>query len=375
MRVGILTIFSGNYNYGGMLQAYALNKVINSMGYDAYTVNFEYGTNPLYPTMVSRCKQYSLPQIIKKFIEIRLEKKTYLIADKLQKRKSFFRKFSHDYIKQTEMYSDYTKIGHDFDVLVVGSDQVWNPNMMRRPLILDIPTTSKKISYASSIGRSDLSEYERSYIFPLLEDFDNIGVREQSLEEILDEAGIKSTTVLDPTLLISKDAWSNIANCRMIENPYVLIYSFSKCEFKTDISEYWKLKGRQVVYIPYAKQSYNKYDCIDDVATPLFDVGPKEFLSLIKYADHIYTDSFHGSVFSILFERQFSVFERSGKNNKVSMNSRIYDLLNDFGLYERMLKNDIKKELKVIDYTIVTPILERKREKSLKWLYAALTNE
>ncbi len=370
MKIGILTIFNGNHNYGGMLQAFALNKKITDLGHDAYTLNYEYGGNPLYPTLLSRCKQYSLLQIANKLLEVWTSKK-YLIADKLKKRHELFNKFSLDNIKQTERYADYEKLGADFEALVVGSDQVWNPNMMRKPLILDITTDARKISYAASIGRDALSEYERKYMFPLIKKFDAVGVREESLRKILLSGNINATTVLDPTLLLEKEEWNNVCSGRLIKEPYVFIYSFSDCHIKKEIQNYWKAKGVKVVYIPYAKQSYNRFDCKNDMI-PIFDAGPAEFLSLIKYAEHVYTDSFHGTVFSILFEKQFSVYERSRKKSKVSMNSRIYDVLDCFSLNDRLIKTDYMDEDVKIDYNKVTDILKFKRDESVNWLKKAL---
>ena len=147
MKTGILTIFNGNYNYGGMLQAYALAKVCNDMGYTACQVRFSGGTNIMYSSRLQQCKQYSFFEIISKFREKLLEKKGRNIIDvKLKGRKKLFDKFVQNYIPLSEKYysiSSKNELVQDFDAFVVGSDQVWNPNVVNAFYVLDFPLQKK----------------------------------------------------------------------------------------------------------------------------------------------------------------------------------------------------------------------------------------
>ena len=352
-----------------MLQAYALPYAINRVFEGACEqINFEYTGNPLYPTLLSRCKQYSLKQIIAKVKEVRMAKKTYLISDNLRKRISLFENFRSHNIPQSKLYKidEHDKIGQDYDVLITGSDQVWNPNVVRDVFMFDFPTRAKKISYAASIARSSLSSKEKKYMLPRIEKFDFVGVRELSAKNILASEGIDSNVVLDPTMLLTQEEWSEVVSPRLISGKYVLLYSFSDCCLKKQIEEYYTSKNIKVAQIPYVKMCFNPYDG-KSTFEKMWDVGPSEFLSLVKYAEHVYTDSFHGTVFSILFHKQFTVFERAHKAGKVSMNSRITDLLKTFGLSDR-LSNDALLTSQSIDYNQVEPILCKLRKESKDWL-------
>lgn len=382
MKIAIATIFRGNHNYGGMLQAYALQRKIKDLvpkSYEVKTLNYQSAHNPLYPSLLSRCRQYSLTQIIEKFMMTRIERKTYLIADKLKVRHELFNQFSSEYISQSTLYNvdDIDKIAQDFDVLICGSDQIWNPNVINRVLLGDLGSNNQMhlISYAASIGRTILSDYEKGYYIPRLNKFEKISVRENSAKKILDELNIEQTVdvVLDPTMLLEYGDWNRITSERLIEVPYVLLYSFSDCRLKHQLVEYYKKMGLKVFYIPYAKQKYNTFDGKCKMI-PLWDIGPREFLSLIKYANVVYTDSFHGTVFSILFNKEFYVYNRNKGNSRTSMNSRIYDLLKTLGLETQLLTNkgfDFSNRQK-IEYDTVNRVIKKYRNASLDWLKNAL---
>ena len=298
-----------------------------------------------------------------------MSKKTYLISAQLVKRIALFEDFRKKNIPQSELYKvdEHEKIGKDYNVLITGSDQVWNPNVIRDVFLLDFPTKAKKIAYAASIARASLSETEKRYMLPRIKEFRHIGVRELSAKKILDLESIDSEVVLDPTMLLSQKEWNLVTSERLIPEEYVLMYSFSNCELKEQIENFYSKKGVKVVFIPYVKMCYNSYDG-EYKFQKMWDVGPSEFLSLIKYAEHVYTDSFHGSVFSILFNKQFTVFERARKAGKVSMNSRITDLLSTFGLSDRLTSGTLLPEGNKIDYTKVESILGQLRKKSIDWL-------
>lgn len=382
MKIAIATIFRGNHNYGGMLQAYALQRKIKDLvplNYEVQTLNLAPIRNPLYPSLLSRCRQYSLTQIMEKIMMTRIERKTYLIADKLKVRHDLFYQFSSEYISQSVLYKvdDIDKIAQDFDLLICGSDQIWNPNVVNRVLIGDLEGNNqiRLISYAASIGRSMLSKYEKEYYIPRLKRFEKVSVRENSAKKILDELDIERTVdvVLDPTMLLGYDDWDRMTSGRIIETPYVLLYSFSDYRFKHQLVEYYNKKGIQVFYIPYAKQKYNTFDGKCKMI-PLWDVGPREFLSLIKYADVVYTDSFHGTVFSILFNKEFYVYNRSNGNRRTSMNSRISDLLKTFGLEEQLQSSEELdfSNRRSIEYNVINYKLRKSREFSIDWLKKAL---
>lgn len=375
-KIGITTIFTGNNNYGGVLQAYALQQSIRNMlskDYEVEHINFEYNHNPIYHNLLSRSRQYSLGQIIKKFKEICIERKTYQISDKLKKRLSLFDEFRNKFIRQSYIYGidEHAQIGKDYDILITGSDQVWNPNVIRDVFTFDFPTNAKKIAYAASISRNALTKREKEYMIPRISSFNHVGIREKTAQSILAEEGISSQVVLDPTMLLTKNDWEKVSYQRIISEPYVFIYSFSNCSLKSEIEKNYKNKGIKVVYIPYVKMVYNEFDA-DYPFKKIWDVGPSEFLSLIKYADHVFTDSFHGTVFSILFNTPFTVFDRNSKAGKVNMNSRLVDLLKYFGLEDRFSEGGLVYGN--IDFERVNSKLEKFRRESKNWLYNSITD-
>lgn len=380
-KVATCTLFHHNYNYGGILQAYALQNAIEKIGFESYVVDYndKVCINPIYPTLLSRLSQYSVTEILSKVKEILLSKTHKGLNHKLKKRISLFDSFISKNIKTTETVDDcnFKSISDRFDAFVCGSDQVWNPNAVKKLYLLSLPINSKaiKISYAASISRNALSNNEMRIMLPAIAQFDAVSVREQTGAQILKKCGVANVkTVLDPTMLLSKYDWSIVTANRLIDNPYILVYSFSDCPFKEDLVVYYKTQGIEVYYIPFAKQEYNSFDGKTQMK-PIFDVGPAEFLSLIKYADFVYTDSFHGSVFSILFERDFAVYERDGKG-KTSKNSRMYDLLSSFRLSNRLIKTEFEEIASTpINYAEINAILEAMRKDSCQWLYNVLNKE
>lgn len=377
MKIAIFTIFRGNYNYGGMLQAYALSRTLQLMGHDAYQILFVGGRNPIYKSKIEQCKQYSLKEIILKILEKRVERKIYLIEDKIQKRKQLFDEFENHLIKKTKEYSinDMDQLGSDFDAFIVGSDQVWNPNVVNEFYFLDFKmnNNAKKISYAASIGRNYISKHEGKCFQQYLNRFDSISVREVSAQNLLKKVGVNVpiVTVLDPTMLVTAKEWNDVSQVRMIPGKYVLIYSFSSCSFQKEIKNYYESKGLKIVFIPYAKQKYNKFDNVS-LFEAMWSVGPAEFLSLVKNAEFVITDSFHGAVFSIIFNKQFFVYNRDCENAKTSKNIRLRDLMNLFGLEDRMINRAVFNDNDMIEYKRVNDIMENLRNESISWLINAL---
>ena len=381
MRVAVLTLFKGNYNYGGMLQSYALPYVIDKMGEYACQIAFRGGNNITYSTIFQQCRQYSLGEIVAKLWQRYVERKTFIIDAKLRQRKLLFDRFESEHIRVSRVYplSDIDQLGRDYDAYVVGSDQVWNPNVANRFYVLDFPIrdNAMRISYAASIGRGFISKHEGKCLKRYLDEFDRISVREESARVLLKKADVHVpvTTVLDPTMLLSCDEWAEVCAERIIKQKYVLMYAFSDCRFKESLFEHYRTLGYEIVFIPYVKQKYNSFDGKTQMKA-IWDVGPAEFLSLIRFADIVITDSFHGAVFSIIFNRHFYVFQRDRAKAKTSKNARLTDLLSLFNLEGRMVASmsDIQQDGKSIDYAAVNVKLAKLAKFSKAWLKSALNN-
>lgn len=378
-KIAICTLFHHNYNYGGILQAYALSHVIKCLGNDVKIVDYDdkVNTNPVYPTICSRLSQYTMTEIIKKISSIVVSKANGSVKSKLQARISLFNEFIEQYFEKTSLVgdADVENLARNFDVFVCGSDQVWNPNSLTKLYLLDfnLPTRVKRVSYAASISRNALSDREKSIMVPAINKFDHVSVREITAENILKKLGVKNiSTVLDPTLLLSSQDWDNVSCARIIQEPYVLVYSFSECKFSSQLIKVYQKRGIGVYFIPFAKQEYNKFDSKRNGMKPLFDIGPSEFLSLFKYAEAIYTDSFHGTVFSIIYQKNVVVYERDG-NGHTSKNSRLHDLLSTFGMNECMkYETDCDILPSIVDYDVVYGTINKLRRASLEWLQQAI---
>lgn len=377
MKVAILTLFYKNYNYGGVLQGYALKEYINNVkGSKAHILKYKDGRNPIYASMKEQLKQYGVGAFVGKLWEKGLEKFTFLIEKKIEKRMDKFEEFieEHSYGKEY-IDENIVETCEEYDCFISGSDQVWNPNCIRDGFLQTFVGENKvKASYAASIGRDKLTEKEVVAIASELEKFDYISVREESAKKILAPRINKEISlVLDPVFLLKKEQWK-VVNMQC-KKPYVLCYFFSN---STKIREQIKKSlGEEVdlLFIPYVKQKYNIFDC-KGPGKRLYDVGPKDFVSLVAGAECVYTDSFHGTAFSIIFNRPFYVFGRDKDKDQTSMNSRLYNILHTFGLENRLINVDkITENISDIDYVCVNEILAKKREESQKILERILDDK
>lgn len=346
MKVGIVTLI-GN-NYGGMLQAYALNTVLKNEKCNVEVLNYN---------NLNR-NEKNIKNTIKKIVYLKKNKK--------------FDEFRRKYIDMTNKIYDISEYKNKYDAYIAGSDQIWNqqiPWEQRKYFFLDFVEGKKKVAYAASIGRNKIEEKEKKKISYLLEKFDDISIREKtgvSLYQPLTSKKIEN--VLDPTLLLTRKEWDKIArSTRGKYNDYVFSYTLgaSKDVIKK-IDELSKVLKKRIIEISYKKNYKNEEKNVNDA-------GPSEFVGLMKNSSYVLTNSFHGMVFAIIYGKQFLVFTRG------NMNSRIFDLLEILDLRDRVIDlekdSDIEIEKKMntkIDYNEVYKILDQEKQKALKFLEKAL---
>lgn len=325
MRVGILTLFHGNNNWGGDLQGYALKAYIEDNFKDTNVdlIKYRSGVNVIYKSKFEQMEQYGPSEVIKKISERIVKRKTP--ADGLlKKRNELFEQFQKCYLTNDHVYTDeeLSELAKEYDCLICGSDQIWNPNVARPGYFLKGVEGTRKVSYAASIARDRLSDKEADAMIPLIEKFDFISVREKTAKKILDGylKGKKSVyEVLDPALMRTREQWSEFIGTERYETePYALMFFFSDSSaYRSRIEAYCHNHGLKLIGIPHAA-TYIKSDETGNYEKA-YDIGPVEFLRLFRDASYVFTDSFHGSAFSIIFQRQFCVFERD-KNTKTSKN-------------------------------------------------------
>ena len=381
MKIGILTLFFGNDNWGGVLQGYALKTYLelNYSGTKVDIINYHPGSNIIYTSRFKQALQYSPVEILSKVVHFK--KRRGQKYEKLNARKKLFEQFRKEYTTNDNIYydDDISKLAEEYDCLICGSDQIWNPNVGKAGFFLcGAEQKCKKISYAASIARNDLSKHEAEIMIPLIRQFDSVSVREKTAKKIIEkynDGSFPVTEVLDPALMLTSEQWKKILPSKKQVEPYALCFFFSdSLVYRKEIEKICSKKGLKIKFIPYAK-GYIKSDDYGE-AERLYDVGPVEFIKLFEGAEYIFTDSFHGAAFSINFNKPFIVFERD-KNTKVSKNSRLYDLLEKFELSERLIRNltslPALTEQK-IDYCNVNLMLEKYRKYSQCFLDTALSS-
>ena len=234
-----------------------------------------------------------------------------------------------------------------------------------------VPDEVRKISYATSFGVNSIPWYQHKKTRNYLERINWISVREESGRRIVESLTNKEAqVVIDPTMMLSADKWSANVGDRIIADNYIFCYflgsSTKHREIVKNFADKERLKVVNLAHVDEYVESDNYFDNVNNV-------GPFEFDNLIKYADYIFTDSFHGSVFSILFQKKFIIFDRFRNEDSNSRNSRIDSLTSMFGLEDRRYNGDVEAIFKCIDYESVLYRLELERSKTRKFLTNALS--
>lgn len=347
--------FQNADNYGAMLQAYALQKAIITTGCSNVIIDYR-SSYMNRPWCLEALK-------IKGLLRYVLGVAYYLV--RLLRKKKFDR-FRRDYLQVTEPVNkqDLALLGPKYDFFIVGSDQVWNPYITNydKSYFLDfVEDRQKKCSYAASFGLDELDRDEAATLVDLLGEFHYLTVREAQGQSIISTLiNRASEVVLDPCLLICKSDWNDLIG-EDAQEDYLLVYQTT---FSSYLLETAKIiadrRSLKMVCIPFPMGR------ILNTKTN-FMAGPKEWLTLIKNANCVVTDSFHGSVFSIVFNVDFYVSITEG-------GSRIINLLNIFNLKRRLFSaNDPVDLNSLIEWHEVNNVLEVQQERSLNALRAMLS--
>lgn len=355
--------FHNVINYGGVLQCYALQQTLVEAGYDVEIINYE---NSYFK------KFYSPLYISKPFFR----KTLYMIYAFPQKckRKIKFADFRKTYLQESSLYTskNIDTVDGKYDAIVVGSDQVWNLILTDNDenYFLPFVNKSKKIAYAASIGLKEIPQELKNKYRSLIKGFEKISVREESAANIINELTEKRPQVcIDPVLLLGEKSWNFIANDSQLlaGEKYILVYKINKSICYKAAKRLQEETGLKVVVIKPDKtcdRSFRRYKCL----------SPVEFVSLFSRAQYIVTDSFHGTVFSILFEKKFAYYRDQSKDNR---NVRILNLLDSLGINNRCkdIVEDVLKVVEEIDYSSVNAKLEVQREISRNYLLNSINEE
>ncbi len=256
-------------------------------------------------------------------------------------------------------------------MVVCGSDQIWAPNVFNPVYMLDfVPDDIPKISYAASIGLNEIPDDLVGTYQKLLSRFQSISVREKQGAQLLDQrCGIKSEVVLDPTLLVNADHWKKLEKKINRKDKYIFCYFLNKHHrYKGAVQAYTKRRGIAVIGCSANPEDASWMTILGN------DIGPCEFLWLIHHAEAVFTDSYHGTIFSLLYHKPFVTFERFESSDKICQNSRIYQLDDHFCLSQRIIRvtHDTEIVIDDFDYDMFERRLCELRKSSMEFLKRAL---
>ncbi len=373
-KIGILTHYYGSKNYGGLLQSYALSVYLNNIGYQCEVISYDFLQKSLRKKLTFKKICHMVKDLVKTSIYI-----SYNIKKK--KRDTCFSKFANSKIPHSYnvyLTKDLKSCVNDYDVFIVGSDQVWNPEYFFDGFYMDfVPSTKIKISYAASISSDNLTEEQLCIFKNSLVDFAAVSVREQNAVALLSPVSpVPVQWVLDPTMLLTLEDWDKICSPRIIEHPYMFCYFLGDDNTERQLAiEYSHKHNLAIVTLPHLLGYFRSCDKKFG-HEQLYNVSPEDFISLIKYAEFIFTDSFHATVFSGIYQKQYIVFERTAKS---SMKSRIYSLTSLYETPERFCNSADKQtisyidSLPPIDYTRKLEKLEQMKEASKTFLHSNLS--
>ncbi len=385
-KVGIVSCYFKN-NYGSMLQAYATKKVLDNNNIPNETINIEQNKdfkNGKLKYYLSQIFNFNFIKAKMGMVKLKFDKKVNKelgknINIRTKKYKEFRKEFNLS--RSSDTYQDLMHLADEkYTDIIVGSDQLWLPvNVVADYYTLNwVPDNINKISYSTSFGVSTIPKKYNKMYMNFLKRIDYLSVREESGAKLVKEiTGLEAKLVADPTILLTAEEWEKEASDnRIFDEKYILCYFLgNNVEHRKFAESLKKETGLKIVSLNHADEYVKYSDTFCDYAP--FDIGPREWINLVKNAEYICTDSFHGTVFSILFNKTFFNFRRYSNKSKVSTNSRLDSLLKIAGISsERILMGteNLKEVLKYkIDYEIVNRNMQKYREESKQWLLESIS--
>lgn len=391
-KVGIVTLYHKNNNYGGILQAYALNKTVRELGYACETIDYAPSPMPLKEKLTRKVKQDGILAAVTTAVRLTarnmrkkaIRKSHASVMAKIYEREANMGAFRDSRILHTAAtYSNQTiaQTNEWFDIFLCGSDQIWNMGSAGSfdPVYwLEFASEDKRTaSYAASMPLPKIPESEIFCIQNRVKKLNAISVREEQGRKLLEPLlGKEIPIVLDPVFLPDRSAFEELAENRVVREPYVFIYLLGDRKDTREAAADWAAKqGFKTAFIPHVLSEYRSCDkAFGDIL--IWDAGPAEFLSLIRHAEYVITDSFHAAAFSIIFNKEFWMFRRDSKENKRSMNTRLEYLAESFSIPNRLIAAkclpQAAAESNKIDYAVLNEILKAEKERSIAYLRSAL---
>jgi hypothetical protein len=374
MKIGIMTFWWSDDNYGQILQCYALQKYLRDAGHDAYLIRYDPRNDYVKTPLWRMATKAFNPVVLANYFHYKIRK----YNDRKEKlyHSRHFDAFRNEYIKNYDkIYYSYDKLvtnQPEADVYITGSDQVWNPDFLlfkntknqTKAYFLDFAGVGKKrIAYAVSFGKERLDDDFIGEITPLLKKFSYVSVREKSGLDICRQCGVKAEWVPDPTMLLNADVYRSLYNNAKVKisvKPYCFLYILgNKHNFSIKTIYNWAAnRNLEIIYVTGNAQQDNYQKIYATIP---------EWIYLIDKADYVITNSYHCAVFSIFFQKNFCIIPLTGKDK--NMNERfisLYALFNiesryintDFSIFNNNINwNNIREKLSEISLFDIIPIL------------------
>lgn len=351
MKIGVITISHGT-NYGNRLQIYAVQRVLEKLGHEPYLINNF--TDPHGPL-------YGIKKIIKLIIGYKDNREEFARSRSFGRCDRKHIRFAPvDFGKRYYTHS----LAADFDVLLCGSDQIWNPYapFNNADCFGNLPGARKRISYAASFGVADVPEDKKEKIGQWLRGMDAVSVREDSGVNIVKElADMDAQVHIDPTMMLSAEEWSQIEEppVNLPESDYVFRYFLGSVtpEVSGFIDDFAKRNGLAI------------YDVLPEKNHPNYCLNPANFIWLLHHSRCVMTDSFHAAVFSFLFRRNVRVFDRVDR--RLDMSTRLDTLLKLFDAAE--CRNNFSPNPEACRIPDPDIILKAERLRSIEYLTGVLS--
>lgn len=361
MKIGILT-FHCAHNYGAVLQCYALQETLKNMGHEVEVINYKpkYLITPYKIFNIKYFYQKNPYKLLKRiFTEIEIYKKR-------KKRYNAFNTFINKKLNLSTLVAGHS-IPKDYNLYIVGSDQVWNRHLTQGldPIYWGNfeRGAGHLITYAASMEAKEIDEQYKVPIINNLKNFDYISVREKNLQEILQKISKKKIElVIDPTLLVNSTLWNNLSIAPPIKKKYVLIYQFAKNINTINIAN-------KIASEINADVLDVNVDILNDKYNKLYYLSPEQLLGYFKNASFIITSTFHGTAFSVIFNKPFYYIKLGNKENY-----RVNSLLENIGLSDRIISEYSSPEYKDIKYIKTNKLLNALKNNSIQFLEKIIHN-
>lgn len=368
-RIGLLT-FHRAYNYGALLQCYALSYTLNKLGFDCKVIDY-------WPNYFK--ENY---YITKKFTFRHPPIKTWIrhiqVASILKRRNKNFENFIREHIPLTkETYTTHDQLLNGnlcFDLFITGSDQVWNDCCAEFDpvyfLSLKCFESQPRFSYAASFGMKQIPEDLRKEYANRLFGYRTYSVREKSGQVILkDLLNITADVDCDPTLLLSRDEWRKIEDKNDLDDkPYILIYYVKKTErLQNEAFAYAQKNKCDVICVP-CNMEVSALKGVQEKKKGFIvknDISPADFISLVDNAQKVFTNSFHGTIFSLIFKKDCFL---ELKHLDGSFNSRVIELLESLSFQNIKGEDELELQSEKIDWNTVEKAWADLRDHALDYL-------